>query len=411
MDLVLSAKGGNVTSWRAATDFTAAYRQALLDWVVSDHSGDAETIFSETSAALEAAIATHRKLLERLNGLIEEVASATPTTDLKGLTVAFYDDLYRHFGRFRSAPVFYQLSMGFLCRTSATIIARAASQLGPEAAPLPELSLIAVGPAGRGEYSPFCPLQILLVHGEIDSAQLQTLDIFCHNLNAGFEAAGLAVDPAVTPRNAQWRATLPEWQERCELWLQPLTGNKLIDLCRLIDQYPLTSAEGFAGELKRLSGTVLRDSRPALARLIVRMTSLSNGLGFMGRLKLEGEGKYRGMFSLLNNGLLPFSAALSALALIKESPLLGNCDRIHDLLKRNELDVEQAERMLATWHSLHSFCLQLEQSFTIGESSNRALFFSPNDLTIEQQQSLKKDLESVAAIQLRAVITFSEMGE
>ncbi len=132
---------------------------------------------------------------------------------------------------------------------------------------------------------------------------------------------------------------------------------KLIDLCRLVDQCPLHPDERLSHELKRICSTLLNGNRPALANLIVRMTSLSNGLGFMGKLKLERSGMERGMFDLLNHGLLPLSAALSALALIKGSESAGTCERIGDLLKQHELDVELAERMLATWHCLHDLCL------------------------------------------------------
>lgn len=408
---MLSAKGSNVTAWRAVENFTAAYRQALLDQAASDRSGSAETIFSESYSAVETVITTHQKLLKHLDSLVEEVSAATPSTTLMELTVSFYSNLYRHFGYFRSAPAFYQLSMAFLRGASATIIAQATDQLGLYAGQLPEMALIAVGPAGRCEYSPFSPLQILLVHGEVAESQSQTIDLFCHALHTGFEAAGLAIDPVVTPRNALWRGTLSEWRQRFEEGLHPLEDNKLIDLCRLVDQYPLHPVGRLSRELKQISSTVLSSNRQALANLIVRMTSLSNGLGFIGRLKLERSGRERGMFNLLNHGLLPLSAALSALALIKKSGAVGNCERIRDLLKRRELDVELAERMLATWHSLNDLRLRREQTFRIDEPANQSLFQNPNDLTVDQQQSLIETLESVAIIQHHVVITFSEMGE
>lgn len=411
MALLLSAKGGDVTARRAVEEFTAAYRQALLDLAASDLSSGAETVFSETCAALETAIITHQKLLKRLDSLTEEVSAAAPSTRLRELTVAFYGDLYRHFGLFRSVPAFYQLSMAFLRQASAAIIAQAKDQLGLSARHLPEMALIAVGPAGRCEYSPFCPLQILLVHGKVAASRLQTIDLFCHTLHAGFEAAGLAVDPAVTPRNAIWRGTLAEWQQRCEDGLQPQADEELINLCRLVDQYPLHPGEGFARELKQISRAALGGSRPALTNLIKRMASLSNGLGIMGGLKLERSGNERGLFRLLDHGLLPLSAALSALALIRESPAVSSCERIHDLQKRRELDVELAERMLATWHSLHDLRLRLEQSFHIDEHTSQSLCLNPKELTVEQQQSLKEALESVAIIQRHVEIVFSGMGE
>ncbi|MGB9080783.1 MAG: DUF294 nucleotidyltransferase-like domain-containing protein, partial [Desulfuromonadaceae bacterium] len=268
---LLSAKGGDITTWRAAVNFAAAYRQALLDRAASGRIDTAETVFLEAGAAVETAIAAHRELLNRLHALIKEVAGESQNTTpdvLKKLTGAFYGDLYRHFGRFRSAPAFYQLSMAYLHQASATTIARATDQLGPDSDGLPEMALVAVGPAGRAEYSPFCPLQILLVHGEAAGSQLQTIDRFCRSLHAGFEAAGLAIDPVITPRTPAWRGTLTEWRQRCEEGLHSNSDDELINLYRLVDQQTLFTDGGFDRELKLASRAALNENRPAVAHLV-----------------------------------------------------------------------------------------------------------------------------------------------
>jgi signal-transduction protein with cAMP-binding, CBS, and nucleotidyltransferase domain len=109
--------------------------------------------------------------------------------------------------------------------------------------------------------------------------------------------------------------------------------------------------------------------------------------------------------------VLPLSAALSALALIKESRAVSTCDRINDLMRNQELDVELAERMLAVWYSLHDLRLRREHAFRLDERSAAAAFLDPDELTAEQRQSLKKNLESVATIQRHVEIIFSGMGE
>jgi CBS domain-containing protein len=411
MNPLLYAKGGDVTAWRSTEDFIAAYHQALLERAASDLSGGAEAVLDETSASIEAAITTQRHLLTRLDSLTEELSATAPAADLMELALSFYSDLYRHFGTFHSVPAFYQLSMRFLSRASTAIIARAMEHLGPVAAILPEMALIAVGPAGRSEYSPFCQLQLLLVHDKASGPQLEGIDLFCQALHAGFEAAGLAIDPAVTPRNAEWRGSLDDWQQRCTGSLLPQSGEELFNFYRLVDQYPLSSADRLAREFRQTSSTALSGNRLAVSNLIERMASLSNGLSLMGRLKLERSGKDRGLFRLLENGLHPFSAALSALALVKKIEADGNCERILGLLRLGELDVEMAERMLETWHTLHDLRLLREQSFQIGTLTSEVACLDPDKLTAGQLHSLKEALESVAAIQRHVDITFTGMGE
>lgn len=410
MNLMLSAQSGDVTTWRAVESFVAAFRQSLLALAATEKCGNAEMLFMRTSAALDATIAAHLQLLKLLNGLIEKASSAA-ATELKELTASFYDHLYRHFGLFHSVPAFYQLSMTFLQKTSGAIIAQATAEIGQSARTLPELTLIAVGPAGRGEYSPFCVLQLLLVHGEVTPSQQEAIGRFCASLQKGFEAAGLTLDPTITPSNPEWRGSLAEWRQRCLDGLDSQEDEDLINLCRLVDQYPLYQANGYAAEFKQTCSTILGTNSPAVTNLIKRVGALSNGLGLMGRLKLERSGRQRGLFRLLDHGLLPFSAAMSALALLTECREVSSCERIRGLLKRDKLDVEVAERMLTAWHTLHGLRLWRDQAYKIDGWDDLSSCLNPNEFTVEQRQSLIEALESVAMMQRHVEIIFSEIEE
>ncbi|MDD2581389.1 MAG: putative nucleotidyltransferase substrate binding domain-containing protein [Desulfuromonadaceae bacterium] len=411
MAYLLSAKGGDVTAWRGAENFAARYRQALLDHAVSDRNGSAGTVFSKSLATLERLSEEHLTLLGELDRLLKESAAAPPTGRLKELTGEYYAVLYRHMDAFHSAPAFYQKSMEFIRSLSRAIMAHSIERLGCLARQLPEMALVALGPAGRSEYSPFCQLQLLLVYEEAATSQLQAINLYCETLHAEFEEIGLAIDPAISPRNPEWRGSIAEWRQRCDDWLYYPTTDSFINILRLADQYSLTPGEEVARKLKEMTFATLRDSKPAQANLIGRMGSLSNGLGVMGGLKLERSGAERGLFRLLDYGLLPLSAAFSALALVRGSSASGSCDRVLDLLERRELDVDLAEEMLETWHSLHELRLRREQAFSIVGHTNRSLLLNPGELTAGQRQSLKTALASVTSIQRHVAILFPGMGE
>ena len=397
MNRLLSAKGNDITAWRAAADFAAQYRQTLLDLAASDHGGSSEAVFANTCSLLDASAHTHATLLAGLNSLIGEFATA-PAHRHKELVVAFYTDLYRHFSRFRSAPVFYELSMAFLRQASAAIVTHAIAQLGDSVRMLPELALVAVGPAGRHEYSPFCPLQVLLVHGYAGEKHLAAIEQLSQLIHHGFDDAGLALDQEITPRNPEWRGTLTEWQRRCD------AAEEHINSCRLADQFPLYSGNHLGEDLKQISYATLRDNSLAMTNLVQRMAALSNGLSLMGRLKLE-----HGLFRLLDNGLLPFSAALSTLSLIKNIPSVSTNGRINDLLMQRHVDVDLAERMLNTWHDLHNLRLWQERTFDMERNNDRMLYLDPGELSPGERHALKEALESVAIIQRHVEIMFSEM--
>ncbi len=411
MRFMISTKGADVTAWRASDNFATTYRQSLLEWAASDRNGSAENIFSGSLAALAQSAEAHRSFHKQLDSWCAEGASAPPAERLKELTIEYYDALYRHMDMFHSAPAFYQKSMDFVKILSAGIMAHATEQLGPSARNLPKMALVALGPAGRCEYSPFCQLQALLVYNEVTASQRQTIGRFCDILHTEFEAIGLTIDPVITPRNPEWRGSIAEWRHRCAEGLSTATKDSLIAVLRLADQYYLASDERIARELKEATITSLRNSRTALANLVGRMDSLSNGLGIMGRLKLERHGAERGLFRLLDHGLLPLSAALSALALIKMSDATSSCDRILDLLERRELDVDLAEKLLTTWYSLHELRLHHEQLFSFTDRGNHPLLLNPGELTIEERHSLKTVLAAVSAIQQHIAIIFSGTEE
>lgn len=409
MAFLVSAKGNDITAWRAAGDFAANYRQKLLERAASGSFGTAEELFSKATSAIGKLSEEHETLISRLDGLLNEIAVSPQPSRLKELTTQFYNALYRHMELFQSAPVFYQMSMAYLRQASSSLMSYAADQLGLFAQRMPKVSLVALGPAGRSEFTPFCPLQLMLVHEDTDAAGLETVNLFSHILHSGFEEIGLRIDTVVTPSNPAWRGSLAEWNRRCLDGLQQLNDADVIDLLRLADQQALPPNEEIGQKLKEISIPLLRASRPALINIVSRMISLSNGLSMMGNLKLERRRPETGLFCLLDHGLLPLSAAISVLTLIKKATASGAPQRICELLYRNELDVDLTERILGTWHTLHEFLLLREKSFSIGPNNNQPFYLDPAELDETRLQALKGALESVAFIQRQIGNIFSRM--
>ncbi|MSN24891.1 MAG: hypothetical protein GJV46_03380 [Geobacter sp.] len=411
MPYLVSAKGNDITAWRAAADFAENYRKKLLARTASDNTRTADELFFNATSELETLAGEHEAISGRLRELLGEIADTTHPSRLKELATLYYASLYRHLELFQAAPAFYQSSMAFLRQTSSSLMAYAADQLGLFADRMPTVSLVALGPAGRFEFTPFCPLQLLLVHGEADSSGLETLNLFSHILHAGFEEIGLRIDPVVTPRNPAWRGTLADWKQRLEEGLGQPDDADIINLLRLSDQCVLPPGEELGHKLREISFPLLRGSRPAMGNLVSRMVSLSNGLGLMGNLKLERRKPETGLFCLLDHGLLPLSSAITVLTLFKNATVSDNPGRIRELLSHNELDVELAERILGTWHTLHEFLLLREKDFSIGPHSNQPMYLNPDELGEARLDELKKALESVAFIQRQVANLFSRMGD
>lgn len=407
MGILLSAKGNNITNWSAARDFAAHYRQTLLERAASNRSGNSEESFAAACAELEQKLQLHCDTLAELDKLIDAVGSAQSTAQLSSTSKSFYDSLYRHFSQFGSAVFFYQLSMSYLQQATNAIIRLAKASLGLFARHLPELAVVAIGPAGRGEYSPSCLLQFLIIHDRVPAANQQTIKLFCHTVHDFYVAAGLAVDETITPKASFWCASVEEWSERMMSGAASHDVDEIIDFCRFTDQFILVESGTMANDLHQLSTSQLRFSTTAQANLVQRMSSIPGGLGLMGRLKLEIFGSERGLFKLLDHGLLPFSAALSALSLIKGSTAQLSCDRIRDILQRREIDVNLAEKMLYAWHVLHDLRLWHEETNRLSGVIDHSICISPSSLSHEQSHQLKEALESVTLMQRTVENLFS----
>jgi len=407
MQIVISSKGSDINAWRQAGDFGATFRQALLDKAATLTSAEAEALFLGVGEELELRAHGHDVALAGIRRLMEEAAATVDPGRLKGVIREFYSACYALFAQTRSATAFYRISEEFLHVVAGTLLASAMMRLGLPGDTLPALALIALGPAGRHEFSPFCSLQLLLVHGgaELPPAALgQTLHEMC-------EEAGLRPDNNITPRNPDWCGTLDQWRQRLVAGLERRESLELIDLLRLADQAPLFFAGRPAEEFNDICLPLLRNSRTTLAFLVTRILGLSNGLGIMGGLRLERSGPHRGQFALLDHALLPLTASITALSLMMGGIAVGTPQRIRELLAGRKLNVEQAERLLDAWHTLNELRLAHERDLFPNWDEHASIYLDPESLSDADRERFREVLEIVAVLQRHVAIVFSEFEE
>jgi signal-transduction protein with cAMP-binding, CBS, and nucleotidyltransferase domain len=411
MALLVSAKGSDVLAWRAAGDFAVTYRQMILDRMEFCRSDEAAAMLTGACHALDELAAANDIFCSRCENLIEEVAACHEPPRLRELTTLFFAGLYDHVAMYHAAPAFYQFSMLFLQALAGSISRYSLTKLGDSFGQMPELTLIALGPAGRQEFSPFCPIQFILVHGQIDDADAGLIHRFATLLHEGFKTCGLQVDEVVTPRNSEWRGSLPEWGLRLDKVLGSGTFSEIIEILRLTDQTQLDGAADIGSGFRQLSLAALAASPVARTNLVSRVVALSNGIGMMGGLRFEKGGPYRGQFALLDNALQPLSAALSALSLLKRLETAAIPRRIRELLWRRDLNVDMAERLLQAWHMLHELCLIREQEVQPDWANTAPLYLNIDQMNVTEQEALREALEAIGTIQRHVGLNFSDSGE
>jgi signal-transduction protein with cAMP-binding, CBS, and nucleotidyltransferase domain len=409
MALLLSAKGNDVTVWRASADFTATFRQALLDRLEYCDSEASELLMTQTAKALEELAAGNDAFCRQTAELISGINSCDDPGQFRAFTNAYYTVLYDHVGSHRSAPAFYQASSAFLKALAGAVLRYVEKSHGLFSRHIPKVGLIALGPAGRQEFSPFCPLQLMLVHGHADHVDAEALSYLGRLVHEGFEASGLSVDGEITPLNQKWRGSLTEWQQRMHRANEQGRPEELIDLFRLVDQTVLVSAGEIDEEFSRSSHLAMQNSRLAVSMYVTRVMGLSHGIGIMGGFRLEKSGPYRGRFAFLENGLLPLSSAVSAFSLLKGLDSMTTPRRIREGLQRRELNVDLSERLLLAWHNLGELRLERERSVHPDWSNKAPLHLELDLLNDVERESLRISLESVAIAQRHVGTIFNGM--
>jgi len=411
MAALATAKGSDINAWRAAGEFGSAFRQVLLKRSAHCFSDEAEDLFDETCHALEALAAENDDRVERLQRIVVQTTESVDPSRLGELCNAFYAELYDHFGSYGSAIAFYHLSSLFLRELTGSLNRYSLQRLGLSDGRLPGLALVAMGPTGRRQFSPFCPLQLALVYGQAAEEEKAAVSRYCMVLQECFEACGLQVDGEITPLNAAWRGSLPEWDRRLEQGLSRGKHRELVELIRLADHEALFSVDGRDLEFRDLVLSQLQRSRRAMGDLVTRLGRLSNGLGLMGGLLLERSGPYRGLFRLFEHALLPLSAAVSALALINRVDAVDIPLRIRSLLGCGALDVDTAERLLQSWHILNELRLMRERELFPARNREEAMYMDVTALDEEKRRMLREALETIENVQRRVSVVFSGSKE
>lgn len=412
MFFLLSAKQeGEFLSWRGVTDYLESFHGELLDSFSGGDFGLALHKLQQLESELDEIKGVNADCFEMSLKLREKLATVTDSVQLFEITASFYTVLYNHVLLFNSPVVFYQESRLYLKSLGDAVLRISKERLGLLERHLPEHTLIVLGPAGRHEFSPFCPLQMLLLCRNAEGLEYESLRQYGALISDSFETCGLMVDPFVNPKNSEWCGSFNSWQSRLTGDFYKLENDELIDLLRLSDQAIIAGSLQLGADFYQLAKKSLSSSHIALENLVSRISLLSNGLGILGRLQLEKSGPYRGRFPLLEHALQPLTSAISAFALIANLINDTSTGRVCELLQTGGLNVDMAEQLLKAWYTINELRLLHEQKNLSNRHDVAPLHLNMESLSYSQQQSLHDALDIIGVFQHYLYSTYTAEGK
>lgn len=400
MPFFLSSKPEqSIEKWKSAVDFVDSFRDELRLFSKNSLAKDSIDYLEKVKNKIAELADKFADCEEKCGGLVNELSFAADTAFIKSVAKNYYDILYQNISDFHSSLHFYGKSHIFLSAATEAISLISKKELGIAARNLPEMALIALGPAGRKEFSPFCPLQIIIVHAAASKGiENEAARQFGRLLHQNFEASGFRIDSNVSPISGDWTLSLDDWKSKV-IKNDGDDIDEIIALTRLADQIYLSGSQKIAESFRITTIPEIAKNRTVIENLVSRVTLLSNGLGILGRLKLEKSGPYSGRFPLLDHALQPLTGAISAFALIKELNAMSSIHRIKEMLSLQIIGVENAEKLLAAWFNINEIRLLNEKECANNWQDNSPLHINIEKLPLIQQDRLIDALETIGFFQ------------
>lgn len=399
---MLLAKGDDLAAWRGVEEFTAAYRDSAIRLATAMHPEGISQMLKLVEDLIGGEVVRNRNLASEMASALTAVSGASAGEPLAGLLDRYYQAANEHFSAFGSVPVYFSAGNDML-RAIAAMSASGLALRQPSS--LPPYALFAMGPSGRFECTRCCLIQIAMVW-DGESAQDETLiAAFAEDVVASLRMSGLVVDELHSPVHGQWRGSLEQWEEWFSSAVTSGDEQSMARLTRLVDRSVLVDSGGVWQRFSSMCGNYLQ-SPAAVANMVERSQSLSNGLGMMGGLRLEKEPPHKGKFALLDYALLPLAANVAAISMHNEIQEETTPGRLRELVRNGMLDVDLAERAMRAWYLFNEHRIGLEIE-AVGESGcKNALYLSPEKLGDEGIEKLRTALETIGNLKRHLQVSF-----
>ncbi|MSM40004.1 MAG: hypothetical protein GJT30_10335 [Geobacter sp.] len=278
-----------------------------------------------------------------------------------------------------------------------SVIRLAEQQLGDEGLDKPDIphAWCVTGSLGRKEATLTTTCELLLVQGKAQSsASSDWFSRMGEIVTAHLAKLGLN-SSTINPASVHWRGDLAAWRERYAE--QPSSAWQLLGATNLCDLRLISGSTQLAESLRTIVCANLTAHPARLQTALRSIASLPLGFDFFGRLKVEKSGNNKGKFNLLQFALLPLVLTFRVLAVKSYLPATSTMARIRQLLDEGALGVDQAGKLLRTYHEFARCALQLEVSGKGSETEG--FFFEPDDLSKEEEARFKQGLESLFNLQ------------
>jgi CBS domain-containing protein len=434
MAIFLGTQGGDILAWRGIAEHVAEIREMIVARMTCQLTEENVGLLKALQERLEEEIAFEETFLAEFGwalGKLEQAAYQDEFTPL----IPRFNQLTQDYFRKRGSVV----AVHSLCNAYRDALLRRALQWTEDALELDEMRRppapycwFVSGSAGREEQTFCVDPDYFLIYGEAEDDAPGYFDKFAYRIAALLGKIGLLPDNSGSPamktlwwggRN-EWRNEIVEKMPRERKGLANLLGRadlRLLHGDAALAEEMLNVVRSMLefrhGELRETTTDAAMTSRtraaisfpaPGLKGMGKSIAEIPTGLDFFGRLKVEKSGRQRGKFNLEQYALAPLIKNVRMLAIEYGLVETGTIARIKGLQSGGQLSVELTERLLRAYHEFTR--LKLLRQIKGGCETEQVCYIKPEELSEDEDQRLRNDLEAVSDLERIAYLCFTEHG-
>jgi CBS domain-containing protein len=380
--LFLGSQKNDVAALTATRELVERLRQHIA--TAQGEGGDLEisSFLHQLAADFSAEYDAEETFLKAMGRMREDIAAAADAAELPSLLQSARTLIVDEFQHSNSPLAVHEAMNDLMEAVLQRIFALA------QAAVSEPWCLLAAGVIGRGEasLSPGLAGCFIGPHADRVAAMVSSL----------LPSLNLRIDARLLAGGFSWFNSLAEWESA----VATLTGSGDERSAALAD---IRQVAGNADIGKQAAVIAWRgvtwwrqsDFFSAEAR---HSSGMRLPLGFFGGLKVEKSGAHRGAINMDAQAIGPLVANVRTMAIAAKLTVTGTADRIRELVRSGQLNVDPAGRALEAFHHLQRWKMAAEVAKGVtGDLLD--VYVWPERLSPQDHEAFKECLDAIAGIE------------
>ena len=435
MAIFPGAKGSDILAWRGISQLVAELRAKSSERMTGLLHDENISFLKGLDERLEAEISFEEEFSV-------EFMKALPALELARVEDEFAPLLHhldqlaeQHFRKRGSVVALHTLCNTYrdaLLRKALSWVEAGLAQEGKGKPPV-TYCMLAGGSIGRSEQTFCVDPTFFLIHGDLSAAGSGYFETFSYRLLAFLGSIGLVKNGGkALATKTVWLGSRTQWRAEFTEVLVKQERNRFFELVQRADLRFIAGDSRLAEEmisivwgmlefrqveLRETTKSVARESQvsaafsfsvPGFRGIGKKVAEMPIGLDFFGRLRLAKSGRHQGEFDLCQHALDPLITNVRVLAINFALHETSNIARIKGLQEHGQLSVDLTEKLLFAYHDFTR--LKINRQLSGGCDREVACFIARQELTENEEFSLRTGLEAVADLEKIVYLRFAEQG-